>query len=614
MAEAPEADALLDAVVRPKVKAAVAPAERPKSPRETAEEAKAEAAVKPEPKPPAQPAEPPPEDEEPLPLAAEAEREQNGNEPEAKSEPAAAPDEPETGPVQFTRAEPPPVLSPGNIDLSVQEFLRRECKVGGARVLLRCNGSFWLWNKTGYVVVSDEEIEKRVNHFLRGAKVLKDGQEAPFNPMSRHVQEVFKALKYEVKLPDDLSPPRWIVSREPAHDWIVFRNKIVNVETGETREQTPDLWAHGSADFDWDPEAKCPVWDKFLADIWDDDQESKNLLEEFLGYSMTYNVDYHKALMMIGKTRGGKSTIGHVACWLVGWGGYTSLSFDTWVSTENSSSDIIGKRLGLFPDVRLKEGTQYGERYDAGGLTYKSRGQLVAITGGDPVSFGTKFAKQKWVGIVPTKVILISNEVPNFNDKTLGERFLKLYFTKTFAGQLNIGLKDELRAELSGIAARCLAAYWRLRARRKRGFIEPQSSRVLERQVAVARNPVWELSLLCFEADNRPQPDAVLKQIAYAVYRQACLERGKITYKLSEFAKQLKASPDFAQVNVNYRYCNEPEAFRGIRLTSEGHRLLAECNPAEIVTRTYKAGEIEKTLGDYIDQQALMEERIESSR
>jgi phage/plasmid-associated DNA primase len=68
---------------------------------------------------------------------------------------------------------------------------------------------------------------------------------------------------------------------------------------------------------------------------------------------------------------------------------------------------------------------------------------------------------------LPIKLVLISNVVPNLNDGSgaLSGRFVKLRFNHSFFDNEDTALRDKLDAELPGIAARCVAAYQRLRRR-----------------------------------------------------------------------------------------------------------------------------------------------------
>jgi putative DNA primase/helicase len=161
----------------------------------------------------------------------------------------------------------------------------------------------------------------------------------------------------------------WLNSREQATEWIAYANGAVNVLSGEVRARSPDLWVHSALGFDWNPSAACPVWEWFLQDIFPDDDESKQFIEEWMGYCMTDDVRLHKGAMLIGKGRNGKGTIAHVIRRLVGDASFVSLNFDTWVKTENSTAPIIGRKVGCFGDVRLKRGKEYGAQfYDPGGL------------------------------------------------------------------------------------------------------------------------------------------------------------------------------------------------------------------------------------------------------
>jgi phage/plasmid-associated DNA primase len=49
---------------------------------------------------------------------------------------------------------------------------------------------------------------------------------------------------------------------------MAFRNAIVDLRSGEVVEPTPDLWIHAAVDIDWDPEAQCPRWERFLKEVF----------------------------------------------------------------------------------------------------------------------------------------------------------------------------------------------------------------------------------------------------------------------------------------------------------------------------------------------------------
>jgi len=125
---------------------------------------------------------------------------------------------------------------------------------------------------------------------------------------------------------------------------------------------------------------------------------------------------------------------------------YIALSFNNWVQGENSQERLIGKTAGVFPDVRLKPGKWYGQNYDGGGLDHQSIELLLKLTSGDAASFGRKYIGA-WTGIVPIKIAMASNQVPNFNDPVLPTRFVKLLFEQSFLDREDVNLKLKLAGE-----------------------------------------------------------------------------------------------------------------------------------------------------------------------
>jgi putative DNA primase/helicase len=85
------------------------------------------------------------------------------------------------------------------------------------------------------------------------------------------------------------------------------------------------------------------------------------------------------------------------------------------------------------------------------------------------------------------KVILISNDIPNLNDPILVTRFVKIAFRVSFRDREDLTLAGRLRAELPGIANRCLAGYRRLC--RRGSFIQPETGLQLAREIATRSNP-----------------------------------------------------------------------------------------------------------------------------
>jgi putative DNA primase/helicase len=359
---------------------------------------------------------------------------------------------------------------------------------------------------------SQEAITKLVSDFLNGAKRYVTKEEGSgfelvsFNPKTRDVNEVLNALRVEAHLSDELRTPCWLPGGEPAGEWLVFENGIVNVRTGEKRAHTHRLWTHQALPFEYRDDAECPVFDAYLQSVWPNDPDAHQLVKEWLGYCMTLDTRAHKGMLLLGVRRSGKSTLVHLMQKLVGLEGFTALSFDSWLRGDFSAQSLIGKRAAVFSDVRLKEGRYFGKQWDPGGLPHPSKQLLLRITGGDDVEFRKIYSTEiAWKGALPAKITIVSNEPPNFNDDTLPTRFLKLHFKidQEKAGKLDPDLGEKLATELPGIAALCLEAYRDLCGpERKHRFMQPASGLELDRQLARARSPMLAMALECLEVSD----------------------------------------------------------------------------------------------------------------
>jgi putative DNA primase/helicase len=309
----------------------------------------------------------------------------------------------------------PPLTASAPFD-TAKIFAERECRINGVNILWFWQGQFWRWNGRFYAPEVDDVMRSRVYEFLdKAIKWGGSGQTERFRPNPRHVNEVLDGLKSGLALEAEYQPPMWLSTRKPSTDCIVFQNGIVNVMTGEKRELCPHLWVQSALPFDWNPDAECPTWDAFSANVFPEDEESQSFVEEFLGYCMTEETRFEKGAMFIGPKRSGKGTISYVLRQLVGEGAYVGLSFNTWAVGENSKECLIGKRVGVFADIRFKTGRAYGSSYDPGGMGHASKELLLNITGQDTLTIGRKY-KSPWHGQLRLKVLLISNEVPNMNE------------------------------------------------------------------------------------------------------------------------------------------------------------------------------------------------------
>jgi putative DNA primase/helicase len=182
-----------------------------------------------------------------------------------------------------------------------------------------------------------------------------------------------------------------------------------------------------------------------------------------MGYVISGRRDLHKILLLIGPTRAGKGVIARVLKALVGWGNYAGPTLAS-LGTNFGLQPLIGKPLAIVSDARLG-GTNVQPVVE----------RLLSISGEDMLTIDRKY-KEPWTGTLPTRFLLVSNELPRFGDASgaIANRFIVLTLRASWLGRENPALTDQLLSELPGILSWTLDGLEQLTARGR--FTEPTSS------------------------------------------------------------------------------------------------------------------------------------------
>jgi putative DNA primase/helicase len=220
-----------------------------------------------------------------------------------------------------------------------------------------------------------------------------------------------------------------------------------------------------AVDFAYETAAPNPAqWLDFLADLWGDDQESIDTLQEIFGYLLTTDTAQQKLFLLVGPKRSGKGTIARVAKGLLGSANVAGPTLNA-LGSNFGLAPLIGKPLAVISDARLSG------RADQHVIAER----LLSVSGEDALTIDRKY-RDPWTGTLPTRFLILTNELPRIADASgaLASRFVVLTLTSSFYGREDHGLTSRLLTELPGILNWSLAGLERLRQRGY--FAQPASS------------------------------------------------------------------------------------------------------------------------------------------
>lgn len=425
-------------------------------------------------------------------------------------------------------------------------------------------GDFYRWSGSYWRAVSADNLRAEIYRWLehRWYRVA-DGKTKPVRPDKTRVSRFLDALAGVCHLDDALEAPFWIEPQSGDPDpvnLLPFENGVLDLHAMSLRAPDPRLFSTHRVNCDYDPAALCPTWEAFMTSMFGDDPESMSCLEEIIGYCMSNDTSQQKAFLFQGASRSGKGTVGRVLRQLVGPERFCSPTVSSFGSNFGMS-DFIGKSVAMIGDARGQS------RHDPHVIVER----ILAVSGEDSLSIDRKY-RDAWNGILPTRIIYVSNVPPKLKDPSgvVVSRFVAVNFRHSFLGQEDPTLTDRLVAELPGIANRALNGLMRLRERGR--FTQPASGRVLLDQMDANTGPVRAFVRECCVIGPEYKIDS---QTLYRMFCGWCRENGhrepaKSTFGSDLFALNLGIQSGRSKVRhaVTGKMTNGPPIYKSISVVT----------------------------------------------
>ncbi|MCZ6604844.1 MAG: phage/plasmid primase, P4 family [Alphaproteobacteria bacterium] len=362
-----------------------------------------------------------------------------------------------------------PLLDPADPLAIARQFVAEQYTVALTPTLHCWRNDFRRWRGGAHREVGEAALRAELYAYLEHAeRPDKNGKPTPFKPKNHKVSEVMDALRAATFLDEGIDPPAWLEQFPDAPDpakLLPVANGVLNLDAGNLEPHRPELFVTTALPVSVDPPAPAPAeWLAFLKDLWPDDTEARDALQEIFGYTLTTDTAQQKIFLMVGPRRSGKGTIARVLTGLLGRDNVANPTFAS-LTSHFGLAPLIDKRLAIISDARLSG------RSDQAALAER----LLSISGEDGQTIDRKF-RDPWNGRLQTRFVIMTNELPRISDSSgaMASRFILLTLTQSFLGKEDLGLTGRLLTELPGIMNWSLVGLRRLRERGH--FKQPESS------------------------------------------------------------------------------------------------------------------------------------------
>lgn len=316
-------------------------------------------------------------------------------------------------------------------------------------------------------------------------------------------------------------------------------NGTFDLETMEFREHDWRDYLTMQTNFNYTlQDARCPRWEKFVAEVTCNDPDKADYLQKALGYSMLGMANEECMFILHGKTtRNGKSTMLSTIHHLLG--DYASVSPVSIIckSERSKNAEAANPMLASLKGKRfatMAESNQYGKLDEE---------IIKQLTGGEEIK-----ARNLYEGamtFLPQFTLWLScNDLPLINDKSLfaSDRVRVIEFNRHFTeDEQDKNLKNEFQMQeaMQGIFAWLVTGYFKYR---RFGLKMPEGMRKVVRQYERDNDLVLQF---LEEKCERVEGVTIRAKSLYDAYKIWCKSNGYFVCSAKRFNADMGVHPEW---------------------------------------------------------------------
>lgn len=357
-----------------------------------------------------------------------------------------------------------------------------------------------------------------------------------------HRIEFFKLL-----MTKNIVTPNWF--KDTTARKANLQNGIFDMKDMELHDHSPEYGFRSILPYDFDKNADCPVFDKFMNDITGEDIDLQTILREYMGYCLSGDeIWFDKAILLSGDGSNGKSTLLNLLKKLAGRGNYSSLMTKS-LFKEEHRYQLDGALFNICEEMpkSIDEGSDLKN----------------IISGGDVVI--KKLYSQSYTITNTAKMIFTCNELPQTGDSSYGivRRFVIVPFERVFSeklGNLDMFISKKLEKELSGIFWQVMVFYKSVLSRGV--FTKSERSSSANKEFEILQSSINEFIEDYLEFGEEYE---VEKQFLYTKYSEFCTSGNSKPLSRTNFYKNLMRKLPGISWNKQNRTTKQGQRIRTVR-------------------------------------------------
>lgn len=416
-----------------------------------------------------------------------------------------------------------------NYDLNDREYSRMFSEVVHSNLLYNVTLKEWMYYNGEYWSrdIGSIHAKRAMKEFTRSLSVYVSSLDPTINKdMLSFIDDLGKSSRRTALLKDAYD--EYTVKDEDFDtDNLLFNcsNCTINLADGTKHAHTASDMITKISPVVYDPKSSSSKLDKFMNDIFQNDQSLIDYLYRVMGYSITGLTKEECFFILLGEsTRNGKSTLMSMFSYLLGGDAESGYMKDINVETLAQRKYMDGSSPK--PDIAKLKGARMVTCGEPSEDFNMDEAKLKTMTGGDRIT--ARLLRKNDVSFYPTfKIFMATNHRPYIQDDSLLEshRIRVIPFNKHFSDdEQDKTLKDTLRNPevQSSLLNKCLLGYF---SYCKIGLNEPKAVIDATSKYKTAK----EILDLFIHESLVQSPDALMKmKDFYDLYVEWCEGRGMV--------------------------------------------------------------------------------------